>query len=44
MADTMYDPVSNLRNCCKARDDGHGEDETMAMDKRILWSWRKTVR
>jgi len=29
----MYNPVPNLRNCCKARDDGHGEEEMMAMEK-----------
>jgi len=27
IADTMYDPVPNLRNYCKARNDGHGKEE-----------------
>jgi len=29
----MYDPVPNLRNCCKAGDDIHGEEEIMAVEK-----------
>jgi len=33
IADTMYDSVPNLRNYCKAGDDDHGEEETMAMEK-----------
>jgi len=32
-ADTMYDPVPNLRNCCKAGDDSHREEEMMAVEK-----------
>jgi len=33
IANTMYDPVPNLRNCCKAGDDGHWEEEMMAVEK-----------
>jgi len=33
IADTMYDPVPNLRNCSKAGGDGHGEEEMMAVEK-----------
>jgi len=32
-ADIMYDPVPNLRNCCKYGDDVHGEEEIMTMQK-----------
>jgi len=33
IADSMYEPVPNLRNCCKAGDDGHGEEEMMAVEE-----------
>jgi len=33
IADTMYDHVPNQINCCKAGDDGHGEEEMMAVEK-----------
>jgi len=33
IVDIMYDPIPNLRNCCKDGDDGHGEEEMMAVEK-----------
>jgi len=32
IADAMYDPVPNLKNSCKAEDDGH-EEEMMVVEK-----------
>jgi len=33
VADSMYEPVPNLKNCCKAGDDGHVEKEMMTVEK-----------
>jgi len=34
IADTMYDPEPNLKNCCKAGDDGNGEEEDDGFGER----------
>jgi len=45
IADTMYDPVLNLRNCYKARDNSHGEEEMMAVEKvsEVVYEYLSTV-